>query len=71
MFVLKAAGHSIVLAGSLVFFFFLPLLWKVYKNGDVTQQGEEVYRRNVIITRVGLGLIVAGFIVELAGQGLS
>lgn len=67
MFVLKAAGHAIVLAGSIVIFFFLPLLWKVHKDGDIDQQGQEVYERNVIITRVGLGLIVAGFTVELVG----
>ncbi len=67
MFVLKAVGHAIVLAGSLVIFFFLPLLWKVHKDGDVDKQGQEVYRRNVIITRIGLGLIVVGFIVELVG----
>ncbi|KKL59326.1 hypothetical protein LCGC14_2216470 [marine sediment metagenome] len=67
MFVLKATGHAIVLAGSIVIFFFLPLLWKVHKDGDTTQQSQKVYERNVIITRVGLGLIVAGFIVELVG----
>lgn len=67
MFVLKAAGHAIVLAGSIVIFFFLPLLWKVHKDGDITQQDQKVYERNVIITRVGLGLIVAGFTVELVG----
>ena len=67
MFVLKATGHAVVLAGSIVVFFFLPLLWKVHKDGDAAQQSQEVYDRNVIITRVGLGLIVAGFTVELVG----